>query len=340
MMDSPHGMVFDAAGYLYVANFSNDIIKMDPSGHEVDFYRAPECAGVRPTLCCVSDIALGPDGRLYASTDDYDVYVFDPNDYWANTVIARTTWQGYGIAVDPSGRVYASDYDSSAVVRFLPSGELDPSWGEAGYARSAAGDGTSAAYGKPVQIRLDGEGNLLVVEEGSNSVVVLDRDGRHVTRWPAAPFGSTTIDPRLASPWGLTVQGATVLVADRGNARVVGYRFADAAGQAVTASATGSGAISISSSASTVRMPKAFVLSGALRAGTDGDACVVHVRKPGSSRWSYSSARLAYGSAGGSAKWWYRYAPKLRGTYSFYVDFAGDAAAPAGTSRTISVTVR
>jgi hypothetical protein len=67
---------------------------------------------------------------------------------------------------------------------------------------------------------------------------------------------------------------------------------------------------------------------------------VVYVRKPGSPRWSYSSARLAYGETDATAKWWYRYTPKLRGTYSFYVKFAGGAGAPASTSRTISVSVR
>ena len=38
-------------------------------------------------------------------------------------------------------------------------------------------------------------------------------------------------------------------------------------------------------------------------------------RKPGTSRWSYSSNRVTYASSGVGGLWWYRYTPKLRGTY-------------------------
>jgi hypothetical protein len=101
------------------------------------------------------------------------------------------------------------------------------------------------------------------------------------------------------------------------------------------------GSITIGSSAYSVRLPNTFVLSGVLKPGEAGDACVVYVKKPGSRRWSYSSARLSYGSVdGGGTKWWYRYAPRIKGTYSFYVKFAGDDAAPAATSRTVAVVVR
>ncbi len=339
MMDSPHGMVFDAAGYLYVANYSNDVIKVDRTGHEVDFYTDPECAGIRPSVCCVTDIALGPDGRLYAASDDFDVYVFDPNDYYANTVFATTGAQGFGIAVDPGGRVYWSDYDNASVARYLPSGGLDPAWGAAGHARGTGADGTGPGLVRPAQLRLDSAGNVLVADEGSGAVVVLDPSGASVARWPQDP-ASAAISPALTAPLGLALKGDLVLVADPGGDRAVGYRFTEADAVPATAGAAGSGPMTIASNVSVVRMPKAFVLSGALAGGEDGDPCVVWVRKPGSSRWSYSSARLAYGASGGSAKWWYRYAPKLRGTYSFNVRSVGDAGAPAGMSRTITVTVR
>jgi hypothetical protein len=58
--------------------------------------------------------------------------------------------------------------------------------------------------------------------------------------------------------------------------------------------------------------------------GTNGLPCAVYVKKPGSSRWSYSSNRLTYNATTTSSSWWYRYTPKLRGTYTFYVTFVGD----------------
>jgi type 1 glutamine amidotransferase len=99
--------------------------------------------------------------------------------------------------------------------------------------------------------------------------------------------------------------------------------------------------ISIRSSAKSVRSLKPFQLTGVLTTGQVGDPCIVEVRKPGAARWSYSSARLAHSAAAGGANWWYRYAPKLRGTYVFRARFAGDTARPAGLSpNTVSVRVR
>jgi hypothetical protein len=99
--------------------------------------------------------------------------------------------------------------------------------------------------------------------------------------------------------------------------------------------------LTINRSASTVKRPKPFVLSGVLGAANVGDRCIVEVRKPGSSRWSYSSARgvtSVNGSGGG--KWWYRYTPKLRGTHTFRVRFLGDITREPCLSRAIGVAVR
>ena len=68
--------------------------------------------------------------------------------------------------------------------------------------------------------------------------------------------------------------------------------------------------ISIKTNLSSVKYPKPFELSGVLANGMGGDPCVVEVKKPGSARWSYSSARLVYSiSATGGGSWWYRYTP-------------------------------
>jgi hypothetical protein len=78
-----------------------------------------------------------------------------------------------------------------------------------------------------------------------------------------------------------------------------------------------------------------------LTPGLFHDPCGVEVKKPGSGRWSYSSARLAYATTqAGGAVWWYRYTPKLRGLYYFRVGFAGDTARASSLSRAISVRVR
>jgi subtilisin family serine protease len=94
-------------------------------------------------------------------------------------------------------------------------------------------------------------------------------------------------------------------------------------------------------SASSVKLRVPFVLSGTLTPSTVGRTVVVLVQKPGSGRWSYSSARLTYGTAAnGGALWWYRYVPIVRGTYRFQSTFAGDASGTAAASRLVSVSVR
>jgi hypothetical protein len=95
--------------------------------------------------------------------------------------------------------------------------------------------------------------------------------------------------------------------------------------------------IKISASQASVSLPKTFVLSGQLTPGRMQDASIVEVKKPGKAYWSYSSARLASTTPGA---WWYRYAPKVRGTYYFRVRFAGDASRLGCLSSTVRVVVR
>jgi len=94
--------------------------------------------------------------------------------------------------------------------------------------------------------------------------------------------------------------------------------------------------LTISASPTSVKLPAPFVLSGLLTPGVNGDGVVAEVQKPGSARWSYSSLRLTYNTK----SWWYRYTPKLRGTYRFRARFDGGGGRMASTSSIISVTVR
>lgn len=99
--------------------------------------------------------------------------------------------------------------------------------------------------------------------------------------------------------------------------------------------------VTINRSSAAVWLPKPFVLSGVLSAANVGDRCVVEVRKPGSYRWSYSSARgVTAVNGNGSGNWWYRYTPKLRGTYTFRVRFLGDITRDPCLSRTLAVAVK
>ena len=132
---------------------------------------------------------------------------------------------------------------------------------------------------------------------------------------------------------------ARVLVAGHGGKRRDTAQDRDVHGDdpVLLASST----LTIRSSTYGVKVGAPFQLTGALTPGSAGDPVVAYVKKPGSARWSYSSARLAYASNGsGGALWWYRYTPRSRGTYQFQARFAGDLEAGPSVSRNIAVSVR
>lgn len=95
--------------------------------------------------------------------------------------------------------------------------------------------------------------------------------------------------------------------------------------------------VTIRTSTARSAYPKPFVLSGILNGGQLHDWVVVEVKRPGSARWSYSSARLVYRADGA---WWYRYTPKLRGTYAFRARFGGMPSGKVPYSPVVSVSVR
>jgi hypothetical protein len=103
-------------------------------------------------------------------------------------------------------------------------------------------------------------------------------------------------------------------------------------------------ALTIGSSASSIKLGKAFNLTGLLNGtpGANGLTVTLMAKKPGKSFYSYSSARLTYGAGGVASSWQNNnYKPTLKGTYSFYVSFAGSGlylAAPNST--VVSVTVK
>jgi hypothetical protein len=108
----------------------------------------------------------------------------------------------------------------------------------------------------------------------------------------------------------------------------------------VAHSTPGATLMSCGASAPSIAFGKTFILSGALTVGRMGDPCVVEVMKPGSSRWSYSSARLVYAITGQDGHWWYRYAPTMRGVYSFRAKYDGGIGRAACVSPIVAVRVK
>jgi hypothetical protein len=89
------------------------------------------------------------------------------------------------------------------------------------------------------------------------------------------------------------------------------------------------------------RLARAFTLSGALTPGQTGDRVRVEVKRPGSTRWVLASTRtVGTVTPAGTARWSYRFTPKMRGRFSFRARFTHDATRKGSTSRTVVVSVR
>ena len=100
-------------------------------------------------------------------------------------------------------------------------------------------------------------------------------------------------------------------------------------------------AVTVVSDHASTKFLRAFVLSGVFSPGRRGDLVRVEVQKPWSARWSYSSARVAYATTpAGGAAWWYRYLPKLRGTYHFRSRVVSAYGRTPALSKPITVVVK
>jgi tripartite motif-containing protein 71 len=162
-----------------------------------------------------SDVAVGPDGRIYVvDAAKRLIVVLDSG----GRKIAD--WNGAGkdgrpfagptaIEVSPTGRIFVTDTYSDRVVELDAEGRLRAAWGENG-----AGDGQLR---RPHGLALDLEGNLYVVDSHNHRVQVFDLEGRF-----RGSFGSKGSDfGQLLYPHGIALDDRDrVYVTDAGNHRV------------------------------------------------------------------------------------------------------------------------
>jgi hypothetical protein len=193
-----------------------------------------------------------------------------------------------------------------------PEAPVAPSTMNAVAGRIVNGDGSGAAAG-----------TLTLLADGTPAgTTVSDANGNFA--FTVAPAATTTYVVR----WDRSSNASTQLLSDDETIEV-----------AVPLIPT---TITIATSSSNVLLNGQFTLSGAATpVGLVGLNMHVDVKKPGRAYYSYSSARTIYAS-GGSARWLYKYIPRLiRGTYVFKAVFDGNATYGASTSpTTVSVRVR
>lgn len=127
-----------------------------------------------------------------------------------------------GVAVDEGGNVYVADSDNSRIRKLTPDGKVNTL---AGKRRGFAdGVGVDALFRDPVDLALDGRGNVYVADQGNHCIRKITPDGQVTTLAGSGTAGyadGTGKSARFNAPEGVAVdKRGMVYVSDTENNRI------------------------------------------------------------------------------------------------------------------------
>ena len=161
-LESPYGLAFDASGNLYIADNSNNVVRIVGTNGKINTF-AGNGNGAGPFPSCPGNIpALGPPAPA------------------ATSVALCST---IGVAVDPSGNVYISSYSYDQVYKVNTSGDISlfagsgANYGGGGGETGDGGPATSADIWRPFGLYADPAGNVYISDQFGSYVREVDTKG-------------------------------------------------------------------------------------------------------------------------------------------------------------------
>lgn len=149
------GVAVDRLGYVYVANFRNEVFRYEPGGEITIFAEG---------LYGTSGNAIGPRGELYQSSFHGNYISRIERDGGITTVADSGLSGPVGLAIGADGQLYAVNCNANNVVEISPEG-------------SVVVLATGHLFACPNGITRDDRGDLYVVNFGNTKIVRVTRDG-------------------------------------------------------------------------------------------------------------------------------------------------------------------
>jgi sugar lactone lactonase YvrE len=184
--DYPEGMVFDAAGNLYVADGHNNVIrKINISTATVSTYAGTGTAGFT-------------NGALTSASFN------DP----------------YGMTIDASGNLYVTDIQNNSIRKITVSSGMVSTFAGTGTVGLTNGPATNATFYYPLGCTFDSDNNMYVSDTYNNVIRKISASGTVTTVAGTGTSGLTNGAAASATfnfPIGLVVNGNGIYVADTHN---------------------------------------------------------------------------------------------------------------------------